>query len=380
MTRTSVREYAILYVGASRSSGGTIGGGNAILAGGQHDLEGAQHTAKPGALLVKREISPAALTAGADDWAPTGLADADVVRVSSDAAYSITGIDAPGVAYALLLENVGAFDLTLEHDSASSAAANRLRCPGGTDLLVPADGAVLLAYDATDTAWRVIGASGAGAVAVLEAGAPVLSPATSLDFRAGLYVRDLGSGVARIDGYGLRQLHSSCGAAETVDLEAGSLHDMQLDAATCAVSLTGFVAGRECGVTLLMRQDGAGGRLATWDAEVLWQGGVAPTLSTAPDAVDVLSFISADGGTEIYGFYGVVPPAPTELDDLTDVDTTTTPPGDGQALLWDNALGQWVPGNVATGSGSEVGSVLLIADGSADFLTTEDGTAFLSMG
>lgn len=35
------------------------------------------------------------------------------------------------------------------------------------------------------------------------------------------------------------------------------------------------------------------------------------------------------------------------LDDLDDVDTTTTPPTDGQALVWDFDAGQWVPGTVA---------------------------------
>ncbi len=39
----------------------------------------------------------------------------------------------------------------------------------------------------------------------------------------------------------------------------------------------------------------------------------------------------------------------TTLDGLTDVDTTTTPPTDGQALLYDNASSQWLPGTVSGG-------------------------------
>ena len=35
------------------------------------------------------------------------------------------------------------------------------------------------------------------------------------------------------------------------------------------------------------------------------------------------------------------------IDDLTDVDTSTVAPTDGQALLWDNANSQWEPGDVA---------------------------------
>lgn len=36
------------------------------------------------------------------------------------------------------------------------------------------------------------------------------------------------------------------------------------------------------------------------------------------------------------------------IDDLNDVDTVTNPPVDGQALVWDNIAGDWVPGDVAT--------------------------------
>lgn len=39
------------------------------------------------------------------------------------------------------------------------------------------------------------------------------------------------------------------------------------------------------------------------------------------------------------------------LDGLTDVDTSTTPPTDAQALVWDDAAGLWVPGDVAAGGG-----------------------------
>ena len=32
---------------------------------------------------------------------------------------------------------------------------------------------------------------------------------------------------------------------------------------------------------------------------------------------------------------------------ISDVDTTTTPPTNGQALIWDNANLKWKPGDVA---------------------------------
>ena len=42
-----------------------------------------------------------------------------------------------------------------------------------------------------------------------------------------------------------------------------------------------------------------------------------------------------------------------ELDDLTDVDTTTAAPADGNALVYDSASGLWVPGAVGGGGGCD---------------------------
>lgn len=43
-----------------------------------------------------------------------------------------------------------------------------------------------------------------------------------------------------------------------------------------------------------------------------------------------------------------ITPART-LDSLVDVDTTTDPPEDGEALVWDEGLGLWVPGAIDPG-------------------------------
>lgn len=40
----SVREYAILYIRGTRTGGVVVGGGNAVLATGQHALDGPEHT------------------------------------------------------------------------------------------------------------------------------------------------------------------------------------------------------------------------------------------------------------------------------------------------------------------------------------------------
>lgn len=50
---------------------------------------------------------------------------------------------------------------------------------------------------------------------------------------------------------------------------------------------------------LKVTQDGTGSRLITWNAIFRWSAGVAPVLSTAASAVDVISFYS--DGTNLYG-------------------------------------------------------------------------------
>ena len=49
----------------------------------------------------------------------------------------------------------------------------------------------------------------------------------------------------------------------------------------------------------LMDKQRAGRRTVTWPAGTRWEGGLAPTLSTAGHAVDILAFIS--DGTHYYG-------------------------------------------------------------------------------
>jgi len=55
-----------------------------------------------------------------------------------------------------------------------------------------------------------------------------------------------------------------------------------------------------CNVLLMLIQDGTGSRIITnWDADILWAGGTAPTLTTTANAVDIVSFYW--NGTKYYG-------------------------------------------------------------------------------
>jgi hypothetical protein len=69
-------------------------------------------------------------------------------------------------------------------------------------------------------------------------------------------------------------------------------------------------------------------------------------------------------------------PDDISIDELSDVDTTTTPPTIGQALVWDGST-DWVPGSVATGSGA--GGINYIenpdaeSEGTTGWATYDDG-------
>jgi hypothetical protein len=94
---------------------------------------------------------------------------------------------------------------------------------------------------------------------------------------------------------------ATSGAAETIDLANGNVHDITLDA-DCTFTFTSPAAGRARSFTLFVRQDSSGGWTATWPGSVEWGSGSAPTLATDPNAVDVITFITLDGGTTWFGF------------------------------------------------------------------------------
>ena len=54
-----------------------------------------------------------------------------------------------------------------------------------------------------------------------------------------------------------------------------------------------------CNILLVLKQDATGSRTVTWPASVKWSGGTAPTLSTAPSSIDIVTFYY--DGTNYFG-------------------------------------------------------------------------------
>lgn len=89
--------------------------------------------------------------------------------------------------------------------------------------------------------------------------------------------------------------------AVTLDLTLGNVSDVTLTGNTTFTFSNPTASGDACSFTLILRQDGTGSRSVTWPASVDWPAGTAPTLSTTASAVDILTFVTVDGGTRWFG-------------------------------------------------------------------------------
>jgi hypothetical protein len=126
-----------------------------VTLGSIRDLTHASRHQTGGADAVTNVVnSPAQITASQNNYA---LPVADIVRLDADAARDVTGFVAGTAGQAVLLVNVGAFAITLKHQSTSSTAANRIISPTAADFELAAEGAsVAMFYDGNSSRWRLI--------------------------------------------------------------------------------------------------------------------------------------------------------------------------------------------------------------------------------
>jgi hypothetical protein len=93
---------------------------------------------------------------------------------------------------------------------------------------------------------------------------------------------------------------SSKSASFNVDFESGNVQSFTF-ADDLTVSFTNPPASGAAGtVTLIITNGGA--NTTTWHSSVKWPGDNAPALTAS--GVDVISFMTIDAGTTIYGFVG----------------------------------------------------------------------------
>ncbi len=106
------------------------------------------------------DISPAQIAADQNDYNPAGLAAASILRLSSDAARSITGLSGGGDGRAVALLNAGTQSIVLKTEHGGSSAGNRFAL--GADVTLAARQSALLWYDAADSRWKLLAGPQAG--------------------------------------------------------------------------------------------------------------------------------------------------------------------------------------------------------------------------
>lgn len=108
-------------------------------------------------------ISPASLSTSQNNYNPSGLSTAGVIRLTASAPVNITGLTAPtpGNNQTIVLTVLAASSaITLKSLSGSSSAANQFGTAG--DIAMAAGNTALLSYDSTSSLWRVVTGAGSG--------------------------------------------------------------------------------------------------------------------------------------------------------------------------------------------------------------------------
>lgn len=128
-----------------------------------------------GTFTLSGDITPAQITADQNNYNPTGLSSATVLRLNSDAARNITGLSGGADGRLLIVYNVGSFNIVLKDESSSSTAANRFALQ--TDITIAPDVGVILQYDSTSSRWRAQG--GTSLDSLTSNGADIASATTT---------------------------------------------------------------------------------------------------------------------------------------------------------------------------------------------------------
>ena len=179
-------------------------------------------------------------------------------------------------------------------------ASNTLTLAGtdGSTLNVGAGGTLGSAAYTASTAYEVAGA----AAAAQAASQPVDSDLTAIAAltttaygRAFLALADAAAARATIGTSTTQTLTDA--ASITWDMATSPVAKVTLGGNRTLAAPTNLVDGG----TYILRviQDGTGSRTLAYDAVFKWPGGTAPVLSTAINAIDILTFVS--DGTNLYG-------------------------------------------------------------------------------
>jgi hypothetical protein len=86
----------------------------------------------------------------------------------------------------------------------------------------------------------------------------------------------------------------------TIDLTAGTFFNVSNNANISTFAITGAPAGKVSSFTLALKGNGTA-YTQSWGVSVKWANGAAPVLTSDNNKVDLLAFVTNDGGTTWFG-------------------------------------------------------------------------------
>lgn len=120
---------------------------------------------------------------------------------------------------------------------------------------------------------------------------PLLTSADTFtfnDFAATLKSKTLEAAVFN-NGYTEESYSATASNYSTISLANGTLQTITLNQASTTITFPANDAGKS--FLLILKQDGTGSRTVTWDTDVKWPGGTAPTITATASKADLFSFI-----------------------------------------------------------------------------------------
>jgi hypothetical protein len=130
-----------------------------------------------GAVITAGIINPSSLSSDQNDYNPTGLVNATVIRLTSTTVVNINGIVGGSNGRILTTVNKGSFNIILTHENTGSTASNRFALDGQNVVLLPGQ-TCSFRYDSVLTRWLSLSSSPVGNFGGTFITAGVLSPAT----------------------------------------------------------------------------------------------------------------------------------------------------------------------------------------------------------
>lgn len=112
-------------------------------------------TVLPIAQLLTASITPSQISSDQTDYTISGFSTAHSVRLNASSPITINSLSSSWDGRIVLLENVGANDITLAHEGAGTAAY-RFLCNSSASFVIPPSGSTFIKYDGTNSRWRVV--------------------------------------------------------------------------------------------------------------------------------------------------------------------------------------------------------------------------------